>query len=139
LATIYEPNARNRRNAFDSGTRIRQWMVGTAERICTKVSRKMCLVLRSVEFECQGQKSKVKVTRDKNALCSQNTPPCGWNGTASLQITSRKQQARRYDHCRGVSLPGYVIRSACGVRWAWRATAGLCHAFLGCLCYAAVF
>jgi len=22
------------------------------------------------------------------------------------------------------------MRSACGVRWAWRITAGLCHAFL---------
>ena len=41
------------------GTRIRQWMAGTAERICAKFTRKTCLVLRSDELECQGQKSKV--------------------------------------------------------------------------------
>jgi len=40
------------------GTRIRQGMAGTAERICTKFTRKTCLVLRSDEFE--GQRSKVK-------------------------------------------------------------------------------
>jgi len=59
----------------------------------------------------------------KNALCTHNTPRCGRNGTPSLQITSRKQQTRRFDRCRGVSSPGCL-------RWAWRATAGLCHAFL---------
>jgi len=48
------------------GTRIRQWMAETAERICAKFTQKICLVLRSDEFECQDQKSKVKVTRDKN-------------------------------------------------------------------------
>ena len=31
-------------------TRIRQWMAGTAERICTKFTRKTCLVLRSDDF-----------------------------------------------------------------------------------------
>jgi len=35
-------------------SRIRQWMAGTAERICAKFTRKTCLVLRSDEFECQG-------------------------------------------------------------------------------------
>jgi len=45
----------------------------------------------------------------------------GRNGTASLQITSHTQQARRfYRSC---------VRNVCGVRWAWRITAGLCHAF----------
>jgi len=38
---------------------------GTAERICAKFTRKTCLVLRSDEFRGQGQRSKVKVTRDK--------------------------------------------------------------------------
>jgi len=49
------------------GTSIPQWMAGsgTAERIYAKFTRKTCLVLRSDEFECQDQKSKVKVTRDK--------------------------------------------------------------------------
>ena len=47
------------------GTRIPQWMAGTDERICAKFTRKTCLVHRSEELECQGQKSKVKVTRNK--------------------------------------------------------------------------
>jgi len=105
------------------GTRIRQWMAGTAERICTKFTRKTCLVLRSEKFECQGQRSKIKVTRNKKALCIYNTPRCRRNGTPSLQITSCKQQTRRFDRCRGVSSPRCV-------RWAGRETAGLCHAFL---------
>ena len=53
------------------GIRIRQWMAGTAEQICAKSTRKTCLVHRWEEFE--GQKSKVKVTGDKNALCTHNT------------------------------------------------------------------
>jgi len=56
------------------GTRIRQWMTGTAERICAKFTRMTCLILRSDKLECQGQKSKVKVTREKNTLCTHNTP-----------------------------------------------------------------
>jgi len=102
-------------------TRIRRRMAGTADRICAKFTWKMCLLLRSDEFECQGKRSKVK--RDKNTTCTHNTPVrCGRNRTPSLQITSRTQQTRRFDRCRGVSSPGCV-------RWAWRATAGLCHAF----------
>jgi len=98
-----------------------QWMIGTAERICVKFTRKTCLVLCSDKFEHEGQKSKVKVTRDKTR-CALTTPPrYGRNGT--LQITSRKQQMRRFDRCRGVASPGCM-------RWAWRATAGLCQAFL---------
>ena len=73
------------------GTRIRQWMARTAERICTKFTSNTCFVHRSDELECQGQKSKVKVTRDKKNRCALTTPPqYGRNGTASLQITSRK-------------------------------------------------
>ena len=41
-----------------------------AERICAKFTRKTCLVHRSDEFEGQGQRSKVKVTRDKSWLCT---------------------------------------------------------------------
>jgi len=38
---------------------------GTPEQICAKFTGKMCLVIRSEEFECQCQRSKVKVTMDK--------------------------------------------------------------------------
>jgi len=63
---------RNRRHVFLLlGPRIPEWMAGTAERICAKFTRKTCLVLRSDELECQGQKSKVKVTSDKE----RTTPP----------------------------------------------------------------
>jgi len=115
-------------------TCIRQWMEGTAERICSKFTGKTCLVLRSDEFEnfeCQGQRSRLPGTKTR---CALTTPQrCERNGTPSLQITSRKQQTRRFDRCRGVCLPGCIPAKtplcAC-VRWAWRATAGLCHAFL---------
>jgi len=43
-------------------------MSGTAERICDKFTWKTCLVPRSNEFEGHGQRSKVKVTRDKNGI-----------------------------------------------------------------------
>jgi len=51
----------------------------------------------------------------------------GRNGTALLQITSRVQQARQFYHWRGESSPACIVRAAW---WAWRITAGLCHAFL---------
>jgi len=38
---------------------------GTAERICAKFTVTTCFGPRSDEFECQGQRSKVKVTGDK--------------------------------------------------------------------------
>ena len=38
------------------GTRVRQWMAGTAERICAKFTWKTCLVLRSEKLDCQGEK-----------------------------------------------------------------------------------
>jgi len=103
------------------GTRIRQRMAGTAERICAKLTRKTCLVLRSDKFECQGQMSRSPGA--KNALCTHNNHAAWTEWYASLQITSCKQQTRRFDRCRGMSSQGCV-------RWAWRATAGLCHAFL---------
>jgi len=48
---------------------------GTAERICAKLTGKTCLVLRSKVFECQGQRSKVKVTRDKKRAVHSSPPP----------------------------------------------------------------
>jgi len=70
------------------GSRIRQWMAGTAERICAKFTRKTCLVLRWDELECQDQKSKVMVTRDKNALYIDNAPAVWttWNGLVADNV-----------------------------------------------------
>jgi len=53
-------------------TCIRQRIAGTAERICTKFTLKTCLILRSDEFEYQGQKS--KVTRDKERAVHSQHP-----------------------------------------------------------------
>ena len=113
----------NRRHVFLLGTRIPQRMTGTAERICVKCTWKTCLVLRStsVNVEVKSQSSRSPGT--KNSLCTHNTPRHRRNGTRSLQTTSGKKQTRRFRRCRGVTSP------AC-VRWAWRATAGLCQALL---------
>jgi len=51
---------------------------GTAERICAKFTRKTCLIPRSDEFEGQGKRSKVNVTRDKNGTFRPfRRPACG--------------------------------------------------------------
>jgi len=52
------------------------------------------------------------------------TPPqCGRNGKAHA--------ASILSPARGVfaGMRSVRVRHACGVRWAWRVTAGLCHAF----------
>ena len=41
---------------------------GTAERSCAKFTRKTCVIPLSEEFEGQGQRSKVRVTRDKTGF-----------------------------------------------------------------------
>jgi len=51
-------------------------------------------------------------------VCVASPAQYGRNGTASLQITSHTP-----------NLHVDFIAGACGVRWAWRITAGLCHAF----------
>jgi len=65
-----------------------------------------CLVLHSDKLECQGQKSKVKVTRDKKRAAA---------------------GASMWSLARGVFAG---LHNKCGVCWARRATSGLCHAFL---------
>jgi len=44
------------------------------------------------------------------------------------EMERQMQQARRCYRWRGESVFA-CMRSACGVRWAWQTTAGLCHAF----------
>ena len=97
-------------------TCIRQRIAGTTERICAKFTPKTCLVLRSDEFECQRSRS----PGTKNALCTHNTPLCARSVMPLLQIMSRKQQARRFDHCIGVS--GMLALGLAGYCY--------CHAFL---------
>ena len=63
------------------------------------------------------QKSKVKVTRDKNALCTHNTPPTiwtKWNGLVADNV-AQAAGASILSPARGVFA---VMRSACGVLWA---------------------
>jgi len=76
-------------------TRIRQWMAGTAERICAKFTWKTCLVLHSM---CLKDKVKGQGHQGQKTRSALRTPPwCGRNGTPSLQITPRKQQTRRFN------------------------------------------
>jgi len=75
---IWRPFMRQMREIVETcsilGTGIRQWMAETAERICAKFTPKTCLVLRSDDFECQGQRSKVKVTSDKKRAAHSEHP-----------------------------------------------------------------
>jgi len=50
-------------------------MFGTHEQMCAKLTEKTCLVPRSGEFECQDQRSKVKVTGTKKMRCVLPSPP----------------------------------------------------------------
>ena len=59
-----------------------------AERICAKFTRKMCLVPRSDEFEGQGQRSKVKVTRDKNGIFAALSAACVWSAFGKTSLAS---------------------------------------------------
>jgi len=74
---------------------------GTAERICAKFTEKTCLVPHSDEFQCQGQRSKVKVTRDKKrAVHSHHSPAATeWNTLAANDVT--QQKTGQFRRCRG--------------------------------------
>ena len=86
-------------------------MAGTVERICTKFTSKTCLDA----LECQGQKSKVKVTRDRIPLCSHNTPAVWreWNGLVADNVAqaagaaTRSLQRGDFDGMRALGLVGY--------------------------------
>jgi len=64
-------------------------MAGTAEQICAKFTHKTCLVLCSDEFEYQGQKSKVKIIRDKKRALHSQHPPVSteWNMLIANNVT----------------------------------------------------
>ena len=87
---VWRPFTRQMREIVETRsiieTRIRQRMTGTAVRICAKFTLKSCLVLRSDEFEYQGQRSRSPGTKTRSAL--KTPPPYGRNGTPSLQITN---------------------------------------------------
>jgi len=71
-------------------TRIRQWMAATAERIYAKFTRKTCLILRSDEFECQGQRSRSPRTK-KRAVHSEH--PAVWREWNTLVADNIAQAA----------------------------------------------
>jgi len=109
------------------GTIIRQWMIVTAERICTEITRKTCLVLWSDEFESEGKRLKVEVTRDKNALCTHNIPAVWteWNALVADNVAQAADAPIRLLQ-RSVFAGMRVLGLG--------ATAGLCHAFLVLTC-----
>jgi len=71
-----------------------------------------------------------------NVTCEMLTDPSMYSLTFRVRVTTdemerRTQRARPFHRGRVESSPACVVRgTACGVRWAWRITAGLCHAFL---------
>jgi len=69
---------------------------GIAERICAKFTVKACLVPSSDEFECQSQRLKVKVTRDKKMRLALPSPPVAYEGYA---IAANRVQQRGRHHC----------------------------------------
>jgi len=104
LATIYAPNGRNRRNVFDNG--LQKPLNGFAPNSHGR---------RAWSFEYQGQKSKAKVTRDRNALCIDNTPAVWteWNALVAdnakqaANATSRLLKRRVFAAMRALDLAGY--------------------------------
>jgi len=107
------------------GIRIRKRMTRTAERICAKFTWKTCLVLRWDDFNVKVKSERSKSPRTKNALCrpTHNTPAVWtkWNALVADSVAQAADATIRSLH--RMSSPGCV-------RWTWRATAGLCHAFL---------
>jgi len=96
-------------------TRIRQRVAGTAERICAKFTRKTRLVIRSDEFECQGQRS--RLPGQKRAVHSQHNIPRRVNGierpivadnvTQAAGATIRSLQRDVFAGMRALGLAGY--------------------------------
>ena len=64
----------------------------------------------------QGQQGQKRTVHSRHPPAS-----TAWNVFGANNVT--QQQTRQFRRCQGVS-------SLACVRWAWRATTGLCHAFL---------
>jgi len=77
----------------------------TAERICAKFIRKTCFDPRSDEFECEGQRSKAKVTRDKKnektLLSHPHCKACAVRRYAANDVT--QQQTTPFHRRRGLT------------------------------------
>jgi len=69
MCDVVKRSSRSLSHLLMSSCFVCLWNIsGTAERICAKFTWKTCLVRRSEEFEGQGQRSKVKITRNKNGI-----------------------------------------------------------------------
>ena len=103
LATIYAPNGRNRRNAFDRCLRIvfhNGWQEPLNGFVPNSHGRRVwSLAQRSLNV-------KVKVTRNRKSAVHSEHP-----ATSPSLV-------------RGVFAGLRIVRAACRVRWAWRATVG---------------
>ena len=122
---VTQTAALNRGRHLDSAGRPSRWALAHISSVsrcishCAKLTRNTCLILRSDKLECQGQKSKVKVTRDKKrAVHSQHPPRYGRNGTPSLQRTPRKQTRPLYCCSAEGCLRGMRALGLAGYRWA---------------------
>jgi len=108
------------------GTGIRQRMAGTGFAPNSHGRSVWFFTHTSLNIKVKGQRSRSPGT--KNALCSPNTPAVltEWNVLVADNVAQAANATSR-SLVRGVFAG---LRSECGVRWAWRAIAGLCHAFL---------
>jgi len=73
----------------------------------------MCLVPRSDDFECQCQKSKVKVTRDKKTHLALTSPLVAYEWYALAANNVRQQRTAPFRPCQGV-ISGACVRCMFG-------------------------
>jgi len=132
--SIYAPNGRHRANAFDSWDLFvfdNGWQKPLNESAPNSHGRRVRSFARtSWNVKVKSQRSRSQGT--KNALCTHNTPAVWtkWNGLVADNVV-QAAGASILSLARGVFAG---MRSACGMRWAWPATARLCHAFLVYIC-----
>ena len=86
---------------------------GTAEQICAKFTQKTCLVLRSDEFEYQGQRSRATGTKKRAVHSQQSRGVDGMEGLVADNVAQAADAATRslqrgvFAGMRALGLAGY--------------------------------
>ena len=114
LATIYAQHARNRQNAFDAWVSYSTTDGTSCWTDLRQIHTEDVFSPSLGPFGMSRSKVKGQDHQGQKTRCSLTIrPQYGLNGTASLQITSRKQQTHRFDRWRWVSLPA-CLRACAG-------------------------
>ena len=92
--------------------------VRTTKRRTIKVGGQVHCTKISLEFECRGQRSKVKVTRDKKRKTAESSPSTMHSRACAVAIGRTQHAARsnRRCHCVPPGVTGYAggkIRACC--------------------------